>query len=61
MDDTEYYALQHRRTTIKTRKTARNTWQGPEDEDMLREKQTSWNTGKDSSDTDYSGSEDDKE
>lgn len=61
MDDEEYYALSHRRGfQIKKNTAPRKTWQGPEDEDMLREKQTGWNPEKDDSDTDYSGTEDDK-
>lgn len=60
MDDDEYYSLQHRHisATNKNAKPSRQIWQGREDEDMLREKQSSWSAKKDGATADYAGSED---
>ena len=69
MDDDEYYSLEHKHVSynipgIKGKPMAekntveRKMWQGREDEDMLREKQSSWSAKKDDSSADYSGSDD---
>lgn len=68
MDDDEYYSLQHKHQQYKipavksgrslTDSAPRQTWQGREDEEMLREKQSSWSAKKDDNSADYSGSDD---
>lgn len=69
MDDDEYYSLQHKHQQYKipavkssrpvtAAAAPRQTWQGREDEDMLREKQSAWSAKKDDTSADYAGSDD---